>query len=680
MSQSILFDPMVPLPVLLVLAAVSSLAIGVSLWGRLPGWGFRGLAALFVLATLAGPIRQEADQTPLSDIVLVALDQSASNKLSDRPDQMAAARDALSDALSDRPNTDVRWITVPDSADDGGTQLLTALREALANAPRARVAGIIALSDGQVHDLEQAPNLPAPLHLLHTGRRTDWDRRLIVRNAPSFGIIDEPLILTLRIEDAGAVPEEQSHAQLDIVVDGDAPQRVALPVGRDFELPVTLPHGGRNVIEFRTPTALGELTGRNNVAVVQINGVRDRLRVLLVSGAPHPGGRVWRNLLKSDSSVDLVHFTILRPPEKQDGVPVEELSLIAFPTRELFLEKIDDFDLIILDRYKRRGILPTIYLENIVNYVRDGGALLLAAGPDFAGADSIFRTPLADILPARPSARVLEQAYRPAVTQTGGKHPVTAELEGRDSWGHWLRLVDLAPKSGHTLMQGVGDRPLLVLDRVQEGRVALLASDHAWLWSRGYDGGGPQLELLRRLSHWMMKEPELEEEVLHATASGQSLVLRRRSLGDSVGAVEILRPDGETETHELTQTAPGLWEGRYEGPMVGLYQLREGDQETVIGLGPRSPRELETPLATGDVLAPLIRTWRGGTMALEDGVPKLRSIREGRPAAGRGWIGLLPRQAAETTTIRQSFLLPPWLVLLLAMGTLVLAWLREGRR
>ncbi|CUH79964.1 putative membrane protein [Tritonibacter multivorans] len=680
MSQSLLFDPLVPLPVLAALAALTLLALSVALWRRLPGWGYRGLAALFVLAALSGPIRQEADQSPLSDIVLVALDQSASNQLADRPDQMATARDALASALSDRPNTDVRWITIPDSADDSGTQLMTVIREALADEPRARIAGIIALSDGQVHDMDQAPDLPAPLHLLHTGRSTDWDRRLIVRNAPSFGIIGEPLTLTLRIDDAGAVPAGQSHAELDIAVDGEAPQRFALPVGRDFELPVTLPHGGRNVIEFRTPPALGELTDRNNVALVQINGVRDRLRVLLVSGAPHPGGRSWRNLLKSDSSVDLVHFTILRPPEKQDGVPVEELSLIAFPTRELFLEKIDDFDLIIFDRYKRRGILPTIYLDNVANYVRDGGAVLVAAGPDFASADSIFRTPLADVLPAQPSARVLEQSYRPAVTLTGDKHPVTADLEGRDSWGRWLRLVDLAATSGHTLMQGVDDRPLLVLDRVDEGRVALLASDHAWLWSRGYDGGGPQLELLRRLSHWMMKEPELEEEVLSATASGQSLIIRRRSLGDTVGTVEIQRPDGEVETRELTQTAPGLWEGRYEGPMVGLYRLRESDQETVIGLGPQSPREFETPLATGAVLAPLIQTWRGGTLAVEDGIPRLRDIREGRPAAGRGWIGLLPRGAAETTTVRQSQLLPPWLMLLLAMGTLVVAWLREGRR
>jgi hypothetical protein len=176
-----------------------------------------------------------------------------------------------------------------------------------------------------------------------------------------------------------------------------------VPVGETLNLPLTLDHAGQNVIQFIVPEAEGELTDRNNAAVVQINGIRDRLRVLLVSGEPHPGQRTWRNLLKSDPSVDLVHFTILRPPDKQDGVPVSELSLIAFPTRELFMEAVDEFDLIIFDRYQRRGILPMLYIDNIRQYVMDGGALLLAAGPDFASAASLYRTPLSEILPGRPT-------------------------------------------------------------------------------------------------------------------------------------------------------------------------------------------------------------------------------------------------------------------------------------
>ena len=133
--------------------------------------------------------------------------------------------------------------------------------------------------------------------------------------------------------------------------------------------------------------------------MVTIDGVRDKLRVLLVSGEPHAGERTWRNLLKSDANVDLVHFTILRPPEKLDGTPINELSLIAFPVRELFQQRINDFQLIIFDRYARQGIVPPIYLDNIAKYVRNGGAVLVAAGPDYAGPTSIWHTPLDAVLP-----------------------------------------------------------------------------------------------------------------------------------------------------------------------------------------------------------------------------------------------------------------------------------------
>ncbi|NNJ69199.1 MAG: hypothetical protein HKP54_14315, partial [Boseongicola sp.] len=475
------------------------------------------------------------------------------------------------------------------------------------------------------------------------------------------------------------------RADLEISVDGGEPQLFNVPIGEDLELPVTLQHGGMNVIQFNLPEQPGELTTRNNAAVVQINGVRDRLRVLLVSGEPHAGERTWRNLLKSDASVDLVHFTILRPPEKQDGVPVNELSLIAFPTRELFLDKVDEFDLIIFDRYKRRGILPSIYLDNIRRYVEDGGALLIAAGPDFAGADSIYRSPLAEIIPASPSGRVLEEAYLPTVTDIGQRHPVTEGFQPEATgdappWGRWLRIIDVVPERGTSVMSGVEDRPLLVLDRVGEGRVALLASDHAWLWSRGYDGGGPQLELLRRLAHWMMKEPDLEEEALSVTAEGQTMVVTRRTLGDEVGPLAIEGPDGVVALVPLEEVSPGRFEATYEGPEIGLYRLVEGDQESVIALGPSAPREFEETIASGAVLEPVVAATRGGVRFLRDGVPDIREVREGRVAAGRGWIGITPREAYVTADVRVSPLLPAWALLLLASLLAVAGWLREGRR
>ena len=680
MTGSIIFDPLIPWPALVAIAILAFVTILLATVRGLSGWGLRALAGAMIVGALAGPVYQEEDRTPLSDIVILLEDDSASQSLSDRPGQMAEAVDTLVTRIQSRSNTELRRVRIPDGEGDAGTELMTALAETLAEEPRARVSGIIALTDGRLHDIDRTPDLPAPFHVLLTGRDTDWDRRLIVRNAPAFAIIGEPVTLTLRVEDSGASPAGATTAPLEISIDGGEPQSIDVPIGQDLELPVSLPHGGRNVLQFTVPMADGELTDRNNTALVQMNGVRDRLRVLLVSGEPHQGGRTWRNLLKSDSSVDLVHFTILRPPEKQDGVPVNELSLIAFPTRELFLEKIDDFDLIIFDRYKRRGILPAIYLDNVANYVRTGGAVLVAAGPDFATADSIYRSPLASVLPAQPTARVIEERFLPSVTDLGGRHPVTSDLGQTTDWGAWMRQIDVSPQTGNVVMTGSDDRPLLILDRVEEGRVALLASDHAWLWSRGFEGGGPQLELLRRLAHWMMKEPELEEEALWAEATGQTMRIIRRTLDETIGSVTVTTPGGDTAEIALEEVSPGRFEALYEGPEIGLYRLAEGEHEAVIGLGPAAPREFVQTIASGEVLEPVVASLRGGVLRLEDGLPTLRSVREGRPAAGRGWIGLTPRNAYETSDVTQIPLLPAWLVLLLASGFILAGWLREGRR
>lgn len=682
MSSEITFDPLLPLALLAALGLVVLVAAALAYWRGLSGWALRLLAGLVVISALAGPSLRQEQRAALSDIVLMLVDQSSSQGLSDRAAQTAAAAETLEATLMARPNTEVRRIEVKDGPDNSGTLLLSALNDALAEEPSARIAGVFALSDGRVHDLDRMPDLPAPMHLIQSGQPSDWDRRLIVENAPAFAILGEPVVLSLRVEDQGNPPTDGGLVELSLSIDGEEPFVAAVPLGETFELPITLQHGGRNVIQFAVPEAAGELTNRNNAAIVQINGVRDRLRVLLVSGEPHPGGRTWRNLLKSDSSVDLVHFTILRPPEKQDGVPVAELSLIAFPTRELFLEKIDDFDLIIFDRYKRRGILPSIYLENVRRYVADGGAVLVAAGPDFASADSLYRSPLGTILPGRPTARVIDEGYPPAVTELGQRHPVTAGLQAPDGpdWGRWMRQVELLPESGDVVMSGVEDAPLLILDRVGEGRIALLASDQAWLWDRGFEGGGPQAELLRRLAHWMMKEPELEEETLTASAVGQEMRILRRTLGEEVGPLTIVTPSGDEVTVALEQTAPGAFEAIYQGPEIGLYRLREGDVEAVIGLGPAAPREFEQTIASADPLTPVIAPVRGGVWQMVDGTPDIRDVRVGRPASGRGWLGITPRNAAETTAVTRLPLLPPWLVMLAVLGLMLAAWLREGRR
>jgi hypothetical protein len=686
----IVLDPLLAWPLVWAACALVALAVGLAAWRGLAGWWLRGLAGLALLAALLNPSLQEEEREPLTDIVVAVVDESASQRVSDRVDQTAEALAHLEAQVAARENTELRVVRLGDAEGDGGSLVMGALAEALAQEPPGRVAGVVLLTDGRVHDMPSTPALGAPLHALLTGREGDWDRRVVVRNAPAFGILDEEIMLTVRVEDQGAAPGAET-APLTISVDGGPPMQFDVPLGEDMELPLTLPHAGMNILQFQTPMAEGELTDRNNAAVIQINGVRDRLRVLLVSGEPHPGERTWRNLLKSDASVDLVHFTILRPPEKQDGVPVEELSLIAFPTYELFVEKLEDFDLIIFDRYSRQGILPNDYLQNVADYVSRGGAVLVAGGPEFASAESVWRSPLGAILPGAPTARVLEEGFVPRLTDLGQRHPVTEGLEtyapreaaedGTPGWGRWFRLVDVQPTpEAASVMQGPEGRPLLLLNRVGEGRAALLATDHAWLWDRGFEGGGPQLEMLRRLAHWLMQEPELEEEALWVEPTGQTMRIIRRTLGEEVPEVTITAPDGTETVVQLEQVSPGRWELLWEAPEIGLYRLSQGEEQTVIALGPAAPREFEETIATADLLQPVAESTNGGVLRMEDGLPDLREVREGRPAAGRGWIGLTPREAYLTADIRIAALLPAWAFLLLASLLILGAWLREGRR
>jgi hypothetical protein len=694
MIGQVIFDPLLAWPVIWGAGLVIALLLGLALWRGLTGWWLRALAAAVLLGAIAQPSLQTEERRAQSDIVILVIDESASQRIGSRAEQTAAAVARIEAEVAVLPNTELRKIVVADDAEDGGTLALTVLAKALAEEPRARVAGAIMVTDGQVHDLDVVPDLPAPLNVLLTGQKSDWDRRLMIRTAPTFGIIGEPLTLTLRIEEQGAMPagEAGRDVSLRIAIDGAPPQDYTVPVGVDMDLPLTLEHGGQNVVQLTLESADGELTDRNNAAVVQINGVRDRLRVLLVSGEPYAGERTWRNLLKSDSAVDLVHFTILRPPDKHDGVPVSELSLIAFPTRELFVDKINEFDLIIFDRYQLRGILPASYLANIRGYVEEGGAVLVSAGPDFASVESIYHSGLGRILPARPSARILDQGYLPRVSDLGQRHPVTEGLEtftpeggvagevGAPTWGRWLRIVELADAEGQIVMEGPEERPLLVLNHVGEGRVALLASDNAWLWSRGFEGGGPQLELLRRLAHWMMKEPDLEEEALTATADGQTMTIVRRSLSEGAREVTITAPDGAETVVQLTETSPGRFTADWEAPDIGLYRLSDGEIDRVMALGPAAPREFEETIASDEKLTAAVTPTNGGFLRLSDNLPDVRTVREGRPAIGRGWFGITPRGAYQTANILITPILPAWAFVLLAALLSIAAWMREGRR
>ncbi len=583
---------------------------------------------------------------------------------------------------------EVRFVEAGEAdGETDGTRLFTALSAALSDVPHDRVAGVIFITDGRVHDVPgeaAALGFAAPVHGLITGHKNERDRRVVLVTTPRFGIVGQAQTITFRVEDQGA---PAMPAQVTVRRDGETIENRNVRAGASVSVNVPIPHAGPNIVEIEASPLDGELTEVNNRAVVSIDGVRDKLRVLLVSGEPHAGERTWRNLLKSDASVDLVHFTILRPPEKQDGTPINELSLIAFPTRELFQQKINEFQLIIFDRYARQGVLPIIYFDNIARYVRAGGAVLVAAGPDYASQTSIWRTPLDVILPAEPSGHMNDGAFRAQLTELGKRHPVTRGLEGADQdpphWSRWFRLVDTRATKGTAVMHGPDNKPLLLLSREGEGRVALLLSDHIWLWARGYEGGGPHIDLLRRLSHWLMKQPDLEEEALRLTVRGRDLTIQRQSMSDTVNDVTLTTPSGRTRTMTLAPAQPGVWRSTIEANELGLWRATDGTLNALANVGPANPREFTEVTSTTEVLAPLADATGGGVVRLEAAsginLPRIVPVRSGETYKGDEWLGLRMR---ESSVVRGIGVLPVFaglIGLLLLVGSLAATWMREGR-
>ena len=688
----IVLTPVLPWPAVAGLAAACVLLLGYGAARRAGGVAWRALAFATGLAALADPTVIEEIREPLRDVVTVIVDRSPSQTLGDRAAQTERARAALETALAEMADIETRIVEVSGTAigeAEDGTYLFGARARALADVPPDRIAATIVVTDGQVHDAPAAQSgvwTAGPVHALITGARGERDRRLIVETAPRYGLVGAELALRVRVEDGDGAP--RGLAALSLRRDGGAAERIVVQTGESQVLPLTLEHGGETVIEIEVEPAAGELSLRNNRAAVAVNGVRDRLRVLLVSGVPHPGQRTWRTLLKADPSVDLVHFTILRPPEKQDGTPTRDLSLIAFPVHELFATKLSDFDLVIFDRYRRRFLMPSVYLQNVAEYVRAGGAVLEAAGPSFATELSLYRTPLGEVLPARPTGAVLEEPFRPGLTEPGCRHPVTATLRGAGTgeaeegpaWGRWLRLIEAEAEGGAVLMSGPAERPLLLLDRVGEGRVAQLLSDHGWLWARGYDGGGPQAELLRRLVHWLMKEPDLEENDLRAVARGEVIEIVRRSLTPDDTPITVTSPSGIRTELIPEEGAAGEAKASLRAEESGLYRIGDGARTVVAAVGTLNPREFADVRATAAPLAEIVaRSGASLTWLAEGGVPELRRVPAGRDMSGPGWIGLRVNGAFAVAGVRELSLMPALLVLALFLGGLMAAWRREGR-
>jgi hypothetical protein len=670
-------EPFLGWPLVWALAALTLAAWTAYFFLRGRAWLTRAVGLLVVSAALVNPTLVHEEREPLPSVAALILDKSESMQFGERDTAAAAAYEALKAKLAEDPSLEVR--TLETSPGDDGTYLYGALEGLMADVPRDRIAGAIFVTDGQVHDLPdpgRAGGIIGPLHGLIAGDETLGDRRIEIVNAPNFGIVGETATLMVRAEDPRG-----GTMDLAVSLNGGAPERVRVEAGKDTPVQIEIERRGENMIVIEAPPGPEELTLANNRSATSIAGVRDRLRVLLVTGKPNQAGRVWRDLLKSDPSVDLVHFTILRPPFKVDYARPDELALIEFPTEELFEQKLTEFDLIIFDQYERQGVITQAYLANMSRYVAEGGALLIVAGEQFAGPASLARSPLASVLPASPTGVIRTGEFVPELTGPGKRHAVTAPLDGQ-SWGGWMRYVEADALGGDVLISGPGGRPLLIVDRVSKGRVGMLMSDQIWLWASGHDGGGPFAELIRRVVHWMMKEPELEERRLALTIEAGRAKIELRTLLDTAPPLELETPEGGLLTPAWSPAGPGTFTTEAPVEELGIYRARAGGLEAIALSGPENPKEYANLESSTAVMAPVAEATDGGVFRLNDtgtNIPDIRRVGNQNSAASNNWLGLRERGAYAVRSSTSQGLLPGILAAGLLVLFLLLAWRREGR-
>ncbi|MXV35040.1 MULTISPECIES: VWA domain-containing protein [unclassified Saccharibacter] len=684
-------------PLGLMSAALCILALlAYGLWKRIPGLIWRVSAMLLMLLWLSGPQIAHPLLRPQPQEALLVVDQSPSMSVRDRHNLVERAVNDITAQAGKLTNLHLHRVDVS-GGNGNGTQLFQTIEREALNYPN--LTGVFLLTDGMNHDTP--PQLPSslkgsqgnllPLHLLLTAKGEEVDRRLRVLNEPPYVIVGQEAHIRLQVDDLGTSPGQPADI-MEHCPDGSSVLLAHSIAGQPVDLTIPITHVGDTMKDVYVTPRSDDVSTRNNSIVLRIHGVRDRLRVLLVSGVPNQAARVWRQLLKADPSVDLVHFTILRSPDTEDDTPISDLALIPFPTHELFEQKIRSFDLIILDGFRNQNILPDAYLANIANYVRKGGGLLVTAGPEMLQDGSLQDTSLRDVLPAHiPSNGMITEAFHPRLTPEGEEHPVTSGLPrtgpwGKE-WGSWYRALKPDQSRGTSLLATPHGSPLLLLNHVDQGRVAMMLTDQAWLWSRGEQGGGPQAELLRRLSHWLMKEPDLEENRLDAHINGQTLIVERHLEQHSAPrSADILTPSG---THQSLMLTPQPHRSVLQGALplseedthnAHIWTIHQDALTAFAASGDPDPVENADLRSTAHILGPLVTASSGGIYWLDGAAtPTIRSITDQTALHGPDWMGLPRHQITIAGATRETPLLPSWGILPVILLLLALGWWREGR-
>lgn len=534
-------------------------------------------------------------------------------------------------------------------------------------------AGILLFSDGADHGRLAAAGqnggqlAPVPIYpvLLPEGGPPDAAVEEIIVDPYAF--VRNAFEVRARISVRG-LPQRSLNVTLrrDGQVIGQ--QRAVIPEGGDtveVVFSTTPQRVGTFAYSVEIPTLPGDSIRENNRRFAIVRVVRDRIRVLQVVGEPSWDTRFLRSYLKNDPNVDLISFKILRTRENQDHTPEGELSLIPFPTRELFTEELAGFDLVIFQNFDYRPyfhVFPGQLLGNLRKFVEeDGGGFLMIGGSMSFASGGYARTPIEQILPLGLSGGggVSESEFRPVLTEQGQRHPITnLDRAPEDALAIWSELPPLigtnlvgSPKPGATTLMhhpqrrspGGTEMPVLSVMEAGQGRSMALTADSSWRWSFTTAGeGGSTVHYQRFWNHairWLVQDPEFGRVRLETDrdryAPGQPVEARctvmdeqyRPSEGAEARIEQRSRTgDDQWKAVELDERSPGVFVGEHIPDQGGVMELRcaaahhgesVGEDDAVVLVDEMGP-ELQNPLVNNALLEALAARSGGKTLMPDD--------------------------------------------------------------
>jgi uncharacterized membrane protein len=566
-----------------------------------------------------------------------------------------------------------------------GTLIRQALEQVRARYDTGDLAGIVLLSDGVATGELAAGgrdgltrdflrSLDARVHTVWTGQPGLKDVSVAKVMADEFAFARTVVKVEAVIRSTGY---GERRVPVTLSRDGEALRRKWVTVGgKRVEATVSFEFTpakiGRYVYAISTPVADEEAVAQNNARAFVVRVIRDKIRVLQVAGRPSWDVRALRGMLKQNPNVDLISFFILRTEDDMPMASNAELSLIPFPTRELFLEELPSFDVIVLQNFNFRPYGITPYLENVRSYVEGGGGLVMLGGDLSFASGRYTSTPVAEALPvelpnamAPPEALLDTGKFSPQLTELGQIHPLTAlRYETADNLARWAALPAL---EGVNIVLGAKDKasvlavhprlktrsgermPVVVAGEYGDGRSLAVTTDSLWKWGfvaagRRGDEGRSYSRFWENAIRWLTHDPDLRylhvdsDRVEYEPGNSVRLDLRLldrdytphargkislavRSGPDPSKTREVAKATVETSAdgeahHELAGLAPGISRDTAKATVGG-----RDVEATDIFLVREATAELDRPAATGELLADLAEQTGGRAMAKVEEIP-----------------------------------------------------------